>query len=68
MILCLAIAAILDTTPAPRSPYYGQRWECVCSKDFYVATDTITVRHVWKNSLVPMVGPDVQCDRMRRVE
>jgi hypothetical protein len=68
MIVGVIVAALLDTTPAPPSPYYGQRWECVCSKDFYVSIDTVTVRHVWKNRIVPMDGPDMVCDKIRRVE
>ena len=49
------------------SPYHGQYWECVCSRDFYIKVDTIQVKHVWRDRLVPMEGPDVRCDRMRRV-
>jgi hypothetical protein len=55
-----------DTTPV-LSPYYGQMWECTYSKDFLVTVDTVQVRHVRQNGLLPMEGPYIQCDRMRRV-
>jgi hypothetical protein len=66
MITLLLIAA-LDTTPI-LSPYHGQWWECVCSRDFYIKTDTIQVKHVWQDRLVPMEGPDVRCDGMRQIK
>jgi hypothetical protein len=68
VITALLLIAALDTTPI-LGPYHGQWWECVCSRDFYVRVDTIQVKHVWRDRLVPMEqGPDIKCDRMRQIK
>jgi hypothetical protein len=52
---------------AVRSPYYGQWWRCVRSVDMMIEVDTVEVKHVRLNGLLPMEGPYKPCDSMRRV-
>jgi hypothetical protein len=52
---------------AVKSPYYGQYWRCVRSVDMMIEVDTIQVKHVRLNGLLPMEGPYKKCDSMRRV-